>query len=195
MKAISTIQTIAICAFSCIMCVCCNVNRCDNVPINDMSNLEEGIFTVIDSYQKKYSRCKSFTIITDFHDEQFDDFSDKYFLIGASYEGIFGNGEDCIKVYPSHYFCENDKVFFIQSSDDFLYNDEHNKLLYDRMAEKIDSSSITHPSDKSPIIQYLKKAVLFKMDLDTKTITVLSERPDTLLLRKMTDFIPPQYDF
>ena len=87
------------------------------------------------------------------------------------------------RLYPSQLQYYKDKLIFIQSSSGFLYEQSNILKTYNKNKTNIDKCN-------DNIAFFLKEASAYQIK-DNGTITKISERPDTILLKRRVEFHAP----
>ena len=155
----------------------CEFNsECDTLSVN------KELLYHLGQYIKKHPQYNSLTVITDFEYNWRDENKGSQtllILIGPSLEHLFEER----RIYPSTFFTYKHKVIFIQSSLDRLCNQNMNVQLYNKYC-------VRTLNVNSNIILYLKEATAISITKDGVLYHV-TEKADTLILKKMVKFVPP----
>ena len=149
-------------------------------------HINREIESVIKEYMKHNKDIKTYLLLTDYCMDDNISYSRKRMIIGPAYKGIFCNGEGSYCTYPSSHICIDENYIFIHSSIDMLADYNKTKSFYK------EKSILLEPkiSYGSCMIAFLSKAMLLEVDIYKEDVKIISQRPDTLLIKKSVEFTP-----
>lgn len=143
-------------------------------------SISKELLLYVDRYIKKYPQYRSLTILTELEYNWRGEYKrNKILLIGPSFDGLFEKE----KIYPSYAFEYRKKMIFIQSSSDYLYRQKNIEHTYHQY-------SVKNKKREEGIISYLKSALVVKA-IGGGSFIYITDRADSLILRKRVKFIPP----
>ena len=149
-------------------------------------HINREIESVIKEYMKHNKDIKTYLLLTDYCMDDNISYSRKRMIIGPAHKGIFCNGEGSYCTYPSSHICIDENYIFIHSSIDMLADYNKTKSFYK------EKSILLEPkiSYGSCMIAFLSKAMLLEVDIYKEDVKIISQRPDTLLIKKRVEFTP-----
>ena len=143
--------------------------------------IDKTVLYYIGQYIQKHPQYRSLTILTDIEYNWRKGYKEENIvLIGPSLDRLFAKE----KVYPSYTFLYKNKMIFVQSSADNLAKQDIDAQLYHQY-------SIHLKNHENGIISYLKSATIIKYG-DKGGFVYLTDRADTIILKKEIKFIPPK---
>ena len=160
-----------------------NLTACrpeQNVQGNMNNQVSSQVKSVVDEYAKRHPKYKSLIFITDFEYNWRNGYKrNNVILLGPSLYCLPSK----YRLYPSQLQYYKDKLIFIQSSSGFLYEQSNILKTYNKNKTNIDKCN-------DNIAFFLKEASAYRIK-DNGTITKISERPDTILLKRRVEFHAP----
>lgn len=149
--------------------------------LNDTTlSVNKELLLCVDKYIKRYPQYRSLTILTELEYNWREEYKENcILLIGPSFDGLFEKE----KIYPSYAFEYRKRMIFIQSSSDYLYRQKNIERTYHRY-------SVKNKKKEEDIISYLKLALVVKA-IGKGSFIYLTDKADSLILRKRVKFIPP----
>ena len=157
-----------------------NLTSCrpeQNVHGNMNNQVSSQVKSVVDEYAKRHPKYKSLIFITDFEYNWRNGYKrNNVILLGPSLYCLPSK----YRLYPSQLQYYKDKLIFIQSSSGFLYEQSNILKTYNKNKTNIDKCN-------DNIAFFLKEASAYRIK-DNGTITKISERPDTILLKRRVEF-------
>ncbi len=136
--------------------------------------------SVVDEYAKRHPKYKSLIFITDFEYNWRNGYKrNNVILLGPS----LGCLPSKYRLYPSQLLYYKDKLIFIQSSSGFLYEQSNILKTYNKNKTNIDKCD-------DNIVFFLKEASAYRIK-NNGTIIKISERSDTIILKRRVEFHAP----
>ncbi len=136
--------------------------------------------SVVDEYAKRHPKYKSLIFITDFEYNWRNGYKrNNVILLGPS----LGCLPSKYRLYPSQLQYYKDKLIFIQSSSRFLYEQSNILKTYNKNKTNIDKCD-------DNIAFFLKEASAYRIK-NNGTIIKISERSDTIILKRRVEFHAP----
>ena len=136
--------------------------------------------SVVDEYAKRHPKYKSLIFITDLEYNWRNAYKrNNVILLGPS----LGCLPSKYRLYPSQMQYYKDKLIFIQSSSGFLYEQSNILKTYNKNKTNIDKCD-------DNIAFFLKEASAYRIE-NNGTIIKISERSDTIILKRRVEFHAP----
>ena len=165
---------------------CDKKERKDNLPFND------DVKKIIEEYITSHDSFPSYTIITDLEYNWHDGYKRKppIYLIGPSIYNMFNGDEGELKNVPVLHLEFNNHIIYVQSSIDDIFNGMDIEDDYNNNSISPEKNS-NNPIQESALLRYLHLAVAFKTGIGNSSASVISNRPDTLLIKNKSDIVLP----
>jgi hypothetical protein len=143
-------------------------------------SVNKELLLYVDRYIKRYPQYSSLTILTELEYNWREEYKENcILLIGPSFDGLFEKE----RIYPSYTFEYRKRKVFIQSSSDYLYEQKSRERTYHQY-------SVKNIKKEEDIISYLKLALVVKA-IGKGSFIYVTDKADSLILRKRVKFIPP----
>ena len=144
------------------------------------NQISSQVKSVVDEYAKRHPKYKSLIFITDFEYNWRNGYKrNNVILLGPSLYCLPSK----YRLYPSQLQYYKDKLIFIQSSSGFLYEQSNILKTYNKNKTNIDKCN-------DNIAFFLKEASAYRIE-NNGTIIKISERSDTIILKRRVEFHAP----
>lgn len=174
-----------------IISACCKERIHEELQIQrvDTTFLRNSVKMFVLDYLEKNRQYDCFTLLTDLEYNWREGVKQNppILVLGPTMEGLFDREEGTLLHYPSMYMEYHDKVILIQSS-----LDECNCIdstIFNRFLSVKKCHVIERKKGSNPLVDYLSESIAFTVSADK--VTLISNRTDTLLLKKRKFFFPP----
>ena len=165
---------------------------CDKRERKDSLFFNDDVKKIIEKYIASHDSFPSYTIITDFEYNWHDGYKRKpsICLIGPSIYNMFNGNEGELKNVPVLHLELNNHIIYVQSSIDDIFNDIGLEDDYYYNSISLEKNS-NNPTQESALLRYLHLAVAFKTGIGNSSASVISNRPDTLLIKNRSVIVLP----
>ena len=149
-----------------------------------------GVPEIIEQYVESHDTFPSFTIMTDFDYNWRNQYKRKpsVYLIGPSFCDMFNKDEGEMKFAPAIHFTFKGHIIYIQSSIDEIC--DYSTLWAEYKKHSYPSQEYDGVRERA-LVQYVRAAILFQGGDERHPAAILSEKPDTLLIKKRIDYVDP----